>query len=92
MFLAQQRPPARSAYSFENLITQGGAALIELLLGAANCVRHVRYEANRKSSRGAEGEERSRLHLNCQSSGLGVEFELFQGLPIGSVRGPNQTG
>jgi len=91
-FLGQQRPPASSAHSFENLITQGGAALIELLFGEADCVRYVRYQANWESAYRAEGEKRSRLHLNCQSSGLGVKFELFLGLPIGSIRGPNQTG
>ncbi len=76
-FLAQQRPSASSAYSFENLITQGGIALIELLLGAADCVRHVRYQANRESSRGGKGKQRGGLHLHGQGPGFGVECELL---------------
>ncbi len=54
--LAHQRPPAGSAYRFEDFIAQGGAAFIELLFGVADRVCHVGDQADREIARRAECE------------------------------------
>ena len=91
-FFAKQHTPSSSADRLEDLVAQWGIAFIELLCGVADRVRHVCDYADREFSRGAEREERGGLHLNSQSAGLAVAFELFEGLPIRSVGGPHETG